>query len=219
MVASRLARVAAATLTIAAAHPAVSAAECKPDTSANRARTLINGIAAFHFDYAGSTISVNDTKSASMLSGEMSLALCRWPAYTIGVGGETLMDMIETSYIAPGSADFHPSLSLSFSSVSLTRRWRNLDIVHPMISVRAGSVDAEYSYYHTVAGRAESHVDGKSSAPFVAPMAGVEISVFKYMTVYLNAGDRIVGSLNTPGLTNNLSGMFTTFGMAFGKFR
>jgi hypothetical protein len=44
------------------------------------------------------------------------------------------------------------------------------------------------------------------------PVAGVEISLFKYLTVYLNAGDRVVGSLNRPGLTNNLSGMFSTFG-------
>jgi hypothetical protein len=194
-------------------------AECKPDTSTKRNRTLFSGITAFHFDYFGSSISVNDNKSASMFGGELALALCRWPAYTIGLGGDLLMDVVETSYIAPGSPDFHPSLSLSSSSVSLTRRWRNADIVHPLVSLRAGSVDAQYSYYHTVAGRTELHVDGASSAPFIAPMAGVEISLFKYMTIYLTAGDRIVGSLNTPGLTNNVSGMFSTFGMGFGKFR
>ena len=197
MHANRLARVVVTAFVLAAVHASVSAAECKPDTTAtaNRNRTLFSGVAAFHFDEVGRSVSVNGTP-ASMIGGELGVALCRWPAYTVGLGGELLVDLTETSYIAPGSPDFHPPLSLQFSSISLTRRWRNPDIVHPMVSLRAGSVDAEYSYYHRVNGISELHVDGKSSAPFVAPAVGVEISLFKYVTAYIDAGHRFVGRLN-----------------------
>jgi hypothetical protein len=152
MFANRLARVVITAFVLAAVHASVSAAECKPDTTAtaSRNRTLFSGVAAFHFDEVGRSVSVNGT-----------------PA-----------------------------------------------------SLRGGSVDAEYSYFHRVNGISESHVDGKSSAPFVAPAVGVEVSLFKYVTAYIDAGHRFVGRLNTPGLSNSgLSGTYASFAMAFGKFR
>jgi hypothetical protein len=193
-------------------------AECKTDTMPQKNKTLFTGIAALHFDYAGSSMTVNSAP-VSMFGGDLSIAVCRWPAYTFGLGGEIIAEPVTTSYVAPGSTDFHPALSVGFSSVSVTRRWRNTEIVHPMLVVRAGSVDTEYSYYRFSAGQDEWRVDGKSSAPFIAPAAGVEVSLFKYMSVYMVAGARVVGRLETPGVTNNLSGFFASFGMGFGKFR
>jgi hypothetical protein len=208
-----------AALAIGLCNASVSLAECKPDTAVSKNRTLFSSVSALHFDYVGSGVVVNG-KSSSTFGGELAIAVCRWPQYTMGLYGEELVDVIETSYIAPGSSNFHPSLTLEFGGVSLTRRWRRSDIVHPMVSVRAGSVDASYSYYHTSNGIAERHVDGRASAGFVAPEAGAEVSLFKYMTIYLTGGVRLVGHLDTPGLSaGDLNKPFVSFGMGFGKFR
>lgn len=88
-----------------------------------------------------------------------------------------------------------------------------------MVSVRVGSVTAEYRYFHRVDGLTEMHTDGKSTATFVAPMVGAEVAVFKYMTLYGGAGARMLGRLRTPGLNSSLSGAYAIFGVGFGKFR
>jgi hypothetical protein len=217
MLATRLTRVAATAFALIAVAASTSAAECKSDTSTNRNRTLFSGISAFHVDEIGSSVRVNG-QDRSTLGGEFALALCRWPAYTFGFGGGGTIESIETSYIAPGSTNFHPSLAVSEGWISVTRRWRLSDIVHPMASVRIGQITSNYPYYHRVDGISERHVDGSSSAMLVSPMAGVEVSLFKYVTAYLNAGPRIMGQLKTPGATTG-SDFFASFGMAFGKMR
>lgn len=211
-------RIAVAALTIVAARTSVSTAECKPDTAANQNRTLFSNVAALHFDEAGGSITING-RSSSTIGAELAIAVCRWPGYSFSIGGESLAEAIETGYIAPGSTTFHPDLSLDFASVALTRRWRNSEIVHPMVSVRVGSVTAEYRYFHRVDGLTETHIDGKSTATFVAPMVGAEVALFKYMTLYGGAGMRMVGRLQTPELNNGLSGAYAIFRLGFGKFR
>jgi hypothetical protein len=105
---------------------------------------------------------------------------------------------------------------LDQSGYELARRWRNHDIFHPMVSVEVGSIHGEYSYM--LGGIA---VDtGASRANYVTPSAGAEVSLFKYMTVYLTMGYRFVGAIKTPGITGaGLSGMYEQFGFGFGKFR
>ena len=217
MLATRLANVGTAAFVLIALTASTSAAECKPDTATNRNRTLFSGISAFHFDESGSSVRVNG-QDRSTLGGEFALALCRWPAYTFGLGGSGTIETIETSYIAPGSTSFHPSLAVNEGWVSITRRWRRSDIVHPMASIRVGQISSNYPYYHRVDGITERHVDGSSSVMLVSPMAGVEVSLFKYVTAYLNAGPRIMGQLKTPGATTG-SDFFASFGFAFGKMR
>ena len=218
MFASRSVHIVVTALTVLAVNASVSGAECKADTVTTN-KSLFTGIAAMHFDEFGGSIAVNG-RSTSTIGGELALAVCRWPAYTLSVGGDFLAESLETEYIAPGSPNFHPPLSLGFASVALTRRWRNSEIVHPMASLRVGSASAEYSYFHRINGLTETHVDGTSSASFVAPSAGAEVSLFKYMTMYGAVGVRLVGRLDTPGLNNNgLSGAFFAFGLGFGKFR
>jgi hypothetical protein len=211
-------RIALAALVIIVVRGSVSEAECKPDTAANKNRTLFSSLAALHFDESGGSITING-RSTSTFGGEVAIAVCPWPGYSFSIGGESLAEAIETGYIAPGSTNFHPDLSLDFASVALTRRWRNSQIVHPMVSVRVGSVTAEYRYFHRVDGLTETHTDGKSTATFVAPMVGAEVAVFKYMTLYGGAGVRMIGRLQTPELNTNLSGAYAIFGVGFGKFR
>jgi hypothetical protein len=154
----------------------------------------------------------------STLGGELAFALCRWPGYTFGLGGVGTVDAIETSYIAPGSPDFHPSLAVSEAWVSVTRRWRLSEIVHPMASIRVGSIESSYAYYHRVNGVTEHHIDGLSSALAVVPTVGAEVSLFKYVTAYANAGPRLMGRLHTPDASEGQD-MFVSIGVAFGKMR
>ena len=209
-------RLAAATVLVAVTA-SVSAAECKSDTATHRNRTLFSGISAMHFDELFGSIRVNG-QDRSTLGGELAFALCRSPAYTFGLGGGGTAERIETPYIAPGSTDFHPSLAVTESWVSVTRRWRLSEIVHPMASIRIGSIESSYTYYHRVNGISEEHVDGASHSFLVTPMAGVEVSLFKYMTGYLNVGPRLMGRLNTPGVGTGQD-VFTSVGFAFGKMR
>jgi hypothetical protein len=216
MLADRLVQAAAAMMLIAAASSA-AVAECKPDTAANHDRTLVSGISALHVDELWASIRVN-SQDRRTGGAEFGLALCRWPAYTFGVGAGGTVDHFGTSYIAPGSADYHPNLEITEAWLSVTRRWRLSAIVHPMASVRIGSIMSSYPYWDRVKGPSVRHVDGLSRALLIVPTAGVEASVFKYMSVYVNAGPRLTGKLNTPGASEGQD-VFASVGLALGKMR
>ena len=120
-----------------------------------------------------------------------------------------------TSFVAPGSV-YHPQLIMTHSGWQLTRRWRNHEIFHPMVSLENGSVRGECAWVHNGV-----DVDtGASRATYVTPSVGGEVSLFKYMTMYLTVGRRMVGEIKTPAITGaGLSGLYEQFGFGFGKFR
>ena len=200
-------------------HPAAaSVRSCEPDTAANHSRSLISGISAFHVDEGESAIPLNRDRVPALWLA-MSMAFCRWPAYTVSAASELGMLGTPTDFALPTSG-FHPPVFVNSSVWMLTRRWRRESIVHPMLSATVGTTHAEYDYVHFVNGVGYDSTTAGSSALFYGASAGAEASVFKYVTAFATVGERVVGHLNTPGVTGGrLSGIVTTFGLGFGKFR
>lgn len=212
-----------ASLLLLAAPVASAAAGCTKDTTKTASRTVFGTlpVAALHIDAAGGTASING-ESHTISEGRLAIAFCRWPSYTVSLVRGSNGDIMTTDYIAAGSQTFHPDLFTRWSGVELQKRWRDSSIFHPMVSLAVGRLSTVYWYSHraTSDGIWEHREEGASSARYFAPAAGVEMSLFKYMTSYLLVGFRHVGTLDTPGVARDgFDGQYFNLGFAFGKFR
>ena len=83
--------------------------------------------------------------------------------------------------------------------------------------MRLGALIALASGFLAVAAHGQA---ASPRATYVTPSVGGEVSLFKYMTMYLTVGRRMVGEIKTPAITGaGLSGLYEQFGFGFGKFR
>ena len=200
----------------------VAAAGCTKDTSTAGPRTLFSKmhIAALHFDETGGSANMNGQPSP-ILEARLAIALCRWPSYTAAFVAGTHMDSPTTAYLASGSQTYHPPLFGEWAGIEIQKRWRDSSIFHPMVSIGVGELTASYNYTRRDAsGVVEYRTEGSSGATYFTPSAGVEVSLFKYVTTYLLLGVRKVGSLQTPALdAGGFDGQYVAFGFGFGKFR
>jgi len=211
-----------APLLLLATPLAVATAGCTRDTSNTGPRTLFPKmhIAALHFDETGGSANMNG-QSAPILEVRIAIALCRWPSYTMAFVAGTHMDTPSTTYLASGSQTYHPPLLGEWSGIEVQKRWRDSSIFHPMVSVGVGELTTSYNYTHRDAsGVVEYRTEGSSGATYFTPSAGVEVSLFKYVTSYLLVGVRKVGTLQTPAIqAGGFDGQYVAFGFGFGKFR
>ncbi|HEY6828793.1 MAG TPA: hypothetical protein VI259_18160 [Gemmatimonadaceae bacterium] len=211
-----------ASLLLLATPLAVAAAGCQKDTSNAGPRTLFSKthIAALHFDENGGSANMNG-QSAPILEARLAIALCRWPSYTAAIVAGTHMDTPSTTYLASGSQTYHPPLFGDWAGIELQKRWRDSSIFHPMVSIGVGELTTAYHYtYRDASGAIEYRTEGTSGATYFAPSAGVEVSLFKYVTSYLLLGIRKVGTLQTPATeAGGFDGQYVAFGFGFGKFR
>ncbi|HVE36131.1 MAG TPA: hypothetical protein VNC18_21365 [Gemmatimonadaceae bacterium] len=213
-------------LLLLAAPLANAVAGCKKDTlstgPAPAPRTLFSSmrVAALHLDENGGSAIMNG-RSQQIIEARIAIAFCRWPSYTLSAIGGSHMDSPTTSYLASGSETFHPGLHADWGGFELQKRWRDSSILHPMVSVAFGGLTTSYQYTHReTSGAVEYRTEGESTATYFAPAAGVEVSLFKYMTSYLLLGVRQVGALDTPAVERGgFNGQYVAFGFGFGKFR
>ena len=206
---------------IAALVSAALIASCTPD-SVPQPRSLFSWlpIKAFHFDEAGGTAPING-KSDEIAEFRVSLASCRWPAYTLTAVSSFHTHAMRTKNVLLGTATYDRWLYVNTSGWELERRWRDSSIFHPMVSFAIGSLRAENRYSRRLpAGTWDRQTDPPTTTTYYAPAVGIEASVFKYMTMYALVGSRFAGSIEMPGLQPGaFNGSYSVFGMGFGRFR
>ena len=209
-------------LLLIAAPMANAVAGCTKDTSSARPRTLFSNmhVAALHFDENGGSANMNG-QTQPVIEARIAIAFCRWPSYTLSAIGGSHVTSPTTSYLASGSQTFHPPLHADWGGFELQKRWRDSSIFHPMVSIAFGGLTTSYQYAHReTSGSVEYRTEGESTAAYLAPSAGVEVSLFKYMTSYLLLGLRRAGELDTPAVQRGgFNGQYVAFGFGFGKFR
>jgi hypothetical protein len=201
---------------------ATAAAGCTDSTTAAE-RTLFGRmkLRAVHFDVAGGAAQFNgDTHP--LTEGKLAIAFCRWPSYTAALVGGSNADFMRTSYIAPGSQNFHPNLYATWAGFEIQKRWRDSSIFHPLVSLAIGqfATGYRYAFSETASSNWEDREEGAATATYFAPAVGVEMSLFKYMSGYMLVGARKVGALDTPALERGgFDGQYVTLGFAVGKLR
>ncbi|MDB4909044.1 MAG: hypothetical protein JWO05_3828 [Gemmatimonadetes bacterium] len=141
------------------------------------------------------------------------------PNWTIAFATSAVLVGDTTSYIAPGSVDYHPQLTSVTAGVEVQRRWRRGSIFVPVASLGAGTLGNSYSYYeYPKSGGAIAHNDEEHRTSYQQLAGGVEVVLQAYLRASFLVGYRQAGDTPMPGFAGKNGGATTTVLVSLGKF-
>jgi hypothetical protein len=198
-----------------------AAVACSPDTTP-QPKTLFSGlpIKALHFDQGGGNGPIRG-KQVGLIEARVSIAICRWPEYTLSAVAAGHLDVASTGQMEIAGVTYDQYMHATSAGYELQRRWRDSSVFHPLVGFGIGRMSVwNYSTSRGANGFQNYTYEDRAHSTYYAPSVGIEASLFKYMTMYAIVGARYAGDIHIAGLgPGDLSGAYSIVGVGLGKFR